>query len=118
VSRLPDEPTRAELKAELARLGQSMAPNARLTRLDRPKGRTSVVLIDRVVKDHTPDYDVYGYVECARCYHMCYLGDKTLETVESGTAAPLCLTCGDELDRDGALNRNSARYHVNDHRRK
>ncbi len=85
----------ARVKCELAALGQQLHPQAKLSYVERPANneRSAVILLDRVVKDVTPEYCVHGYVECIRCSALCWLGHETEKAVTSGEANPLCLDC-------------------------
>ncbi len=52
-----------------------------------------VVCLDRVADVDTPDYCVHGYVECAACFELCYLGDQTFTAVVDGVVIPVCMPC-------------------------
>jgi hypothetical protein len=109
---------RAEIKARLAALGQDMSPDAQISYVDRPADGEGapVILLDRVVKDQTPEYCTHGYAECVRCYHPCWLGDQTQKVVTSGDALPLCMVCAGEVIPAGAEALRD-RTQLQDHRR-
>ena len=56
-------------------------------------GKDAVVVLERVQKGSQPAYCVHGKTQCIFCEHWVWLGDKTVEVVRSGQAAPLCLDC-------------------------
>ncbi len=95
---------RARMKATLAELGQTMHHSARVSHIERPPADEGapVILLDRVVKDETPEYCTHGYAECVRCFHLCWLGDRTQQVVVSGDAFPLCMACAKEVIPPGA----------------
>jgi hypothetical protein len=54
----------------------------------------SVVVLDRSEPgDPLPDYCVHGRTTCIGCNEWVWLGNKTLDVVASGKAAPLCRQC-------------------------
>lgn len=87
----------ADVKAELARLGQTLVPGATLEHRDRPTGGTQVIVLERVRKDETPEYCVHGYASCVHCDELCWLGSETSKLVNVGEASPLCKNCADQL---------------------
>lgn len=89
-------PGRPELKAELAKLGQTMHPKAKVGTYQRPGPgeQVGVVILDRVVEGVTPDYCTHGYISCVSCSNLCWMGDQTQKVLTSGERIfPLCLTC-------------------------
>lgn len=92
-------PGRPEVKAELAGLGQSMHPDAKIRMYERPaRGEhAAVVLLDRVVAGVTPEYCTHGYASCVNCGQLCWLGHETERAVSAAEAYPLCLDCAREV---------------------
>lgn len=105
---------RADMKAELARLGQTLRPDAVMSVLPPPEGdRTNVVLLERVVEGVEPEYCIHGYVSCVHCRHLCWLGSETEKLVRRRGTYPLCLDCARKLvTRDQRV-----AAHIADHRR-
>lgn len=87
----------ADVKAELARLGQTLTPDAKLEHRDRPTGGAQVIVLERVRKDETPEYCTHGYASCVHCDHLCWLGSETAKLVSAGEASPLCLECANKF---------------------
>lgn len=88
-----------EVKAELAKLGQTLHPSASLGmyRKPGPHERVGVVLLDRVVEGVTPDYCTHGYISCVQCSHLCWMGDETAKALTAGGIYPLCLDCAPDV---------------------
>lgn len=105
---------RADLKAELARLGQTLKPDAAMHVLPPPTGdRHDVVLLERVVEGAVPEYCIHGYVNCVHCRRLCWLGSETVKLVRKRGMYPLCLDCANELvPKDQRV-----AAHIVDHRR-
>lgn len=109
---------KARVKALLAEMGQSLNPTARVSYVERPPAGqgASVIVLDRVVKNQLPEYCTHGYAECVRCYHLCWLGDRTRQIVASGEALPLCRECATEVIPPGSVPMRD-RTQIRDHRR-
>ena len=107
----------AEVKGRLAALGQSVAPDASLSFVDRPAGeKMPVIILDRVVKGVVPEYCTHGYAECVACRELCWLGDKTAEIVNAREALALCMECA-KLHIPPEAVALKHRMQVQDHRR-
>ena len=104
---------KAQLKAELAALGQTLHPDATIQYVEKPKAATSVIVLDRVVKNALPDYCCHGYASCVRCNELCWLGHETERIVASHEASALCLDCANEMKDE----LGPASYRVEDHKR-
>lgn len=98
-----NDPSMAGLKAELAKLGQTVQPDAKLQYRDKPTGPVSLVVLDRVVRHKTPEYCVHGYVSCVKCDHMCWLGHETVKGVTERGLVPICLDCAKKMKANGLL---------------
>ena len=110
-----NDETTADLKAYLARHGQALHPQAKVSyaRVPKPDEAAAVILLDRVDKDVLPEYCCHGYAQCVRCQHLCWLGHKTQQIVADGEASPLCMVCADDVLVPGAQRVE----HVQDHLR-
>lgn len=56
-----------------------------------------VTVVEREKDNPYPEYLTYAKTRCLRCDEWCWLGDKSLEVVSGGKAAPICRQCAREL---------------------
>lgn len=103
----------AEVKAELAKLGQTLHPAADLTMIEKPPpgSATNLVVLDRVTGE-VPDYCVHGYATCVQCDTVCWLGSETVTLVSRKDAYPICMECMTKL-----MPQAKPGWNANDHRR-
>lgn len=94
-----DQPhTLAEIKADLAALGVSLKPSARIYPYTPPVGGSGrkgwdIVCLDRARDVPDPDYCVHGFTACVACREYVVLGSQTAKAVIEGGAVPMCLPC-------------------------
>lgn len=108
------DPNLADVKSELAALGQAVQVDASIRGLERPTTPTMpVVCLERVREGEQPDYCTHGYAQCVSCLRWCWLGDETGKIVGAGEALPLCLECAKANIPPGS----APTQHLEDHRR-
>jgi hypothetical protein len=54
-------------------------------------------VLGRVTPEEKPDFVTTARTRCLWCDYWCWLGDKTMEFILAGEAAPMCLECATDL---------------------
>ncbi len=83
----------AELKALLAKHGQTLRPDATVQHMPKPTGAAKLLVLDRVVEGVLPAYCTHGYATCVACEELLWIGHATGQVLQRGDTYPICQPC-------------------------